>query len=163
MSARAPAFTAAKKNDEIGRLRRKMWAGFRFLGMDEDEGARRAFLQTTVGASSSKRLNRNELRYVIRALERKGFDSKARSNGFRKPLKDHSKKIWALWFSLREADAIETATGAALRAWIRRMMAEEREQGITVTGDPDLLDPEDAQWIIESLKNWCRRVGAEVD
>ena len=42
------------------------------------------------------------------------------------------------------------------------MMAEEREQGITVTGDPDLLDPEDAQWIIESLKNWRERLDEEV-
>lgn len=66
-----------------------------------------------------------------------------------RPTDPHSRKIRALWLTLRDAGALHDASERALRHFVRRTVHVDRLEW---------LDGKQVSVVIEALKAWIRRV-----
>lgn len=146
--ARSPAsvpFSEEAMRGRLRALRAKAHIAKKQLGMDDEDY--RSFLLRSCGHQSTRSMNTVELVRLIEAFKAAGFkDSKSAKT--RTP---HARKVWALWLALYDAGAVKTKS---CRAFVKRMTGKD---------DPDFLSPEEARPVIEALKSWGRRDGAESD
>ncbi|EXI62197.1 hypothetical protein MHD_10100 [Mannheimia granulomatis] len=111
------------------------------LGMDEE--TYRSLLRQQFGKSSSKELNESELRQLIAILQQKG--ATIRLPQMRTTLTPLQRKLWAVWKS-----TADEATNNALNAYVVRMGIDMRW---------NQLNNQQATFILETLKQWQRRLG----
>ncbi|QIM66366.1 hypothetical protein A4G16_02735 [Mannheimia granulomatis] len=111
------------------------------LGMDEE--TYRSLLRQQFGKSSSKELKENELRQLIATLQQKG--AKIRLPQMRTTLTPLQRKLWAVWKS-----TADEATNNALNAYVVRMGIDMRW---------NQLNNQQATFVLETLKQWQRRLG----
>ena len=121
----------------------------RDLGLDEE--TYRGMLDALFGRTSAKDLTDAELDQLIEHLVAHGWDGARRARRRRRPTLDpQSRKIWALWYRLEGAGAIDSASAEALAGFTARM-----------TGKRDLaaLGGKEKSKLIEALKVWLARTG----
>ncbi len=123
------------------------------LGLDED--TRRAIQKELTGKDSAARMSVAELERLVRHYRSLGW--RPRGRGGRPRATAQVRMIRALWHELAEAGVVRAPEGRrekALRAWVKR------QTGVSA---PEWLTPEQASAVIEMLKKWCARVGAEAE
>ncbi|WP_117471606.1 regulatory protein GemA [Mannheimia granulomatis] len=108
-----------------------------------DEETYRSLLRQQFGKSSSKELNESELRQLIAILQQKG--ATIRLPQMRTTLTPLQRKLWAVWKS-----TADEATNNALNAYVVRMGIDMRW---------NQLNNQQATFILETLKQWQRRLG----
>ena len=129
--------------DRAYRLR-LIHAARRQLGLGET--AYRALLAGAAGVSSAGDLTTDrQWAAVVRALRAAGWRGVGRLQG-------QEAAAYALWRRLHDIGAVDHRSYGALRTWVRRML-----------GGQDIVHA--AQWghVIESLRQWIRRVEAASD
>lgn len=112
----------------------------------EDEATWRAFLDHVTGGQTSVRsMTMAELGRVIDALHARGAPAS-------RPRLDEPQLRMArgLWITLHQAGAVRNGSDAALDAFVRR---------VTGVGQLTWCGPDQANKVIEALKDWCRRKG----
>ena len=130
--------------DRAYRLR-LIHAARRQLGLDET--AYRALLAGAAGVSSAGDMTTDrQWAAAVRALRAAGWRGVGRLQG-------QEAAAYALWRRLYDLGAVERRSYSALRSWVRRMLG----------GDQDIVHA--AQWatVIESLRQWIRRVEAQAN
>lgn len=133
--------------DDRRRLLAKVHVAKKQLALDDD--TYRDVLERVTGQRSAGELDVGQLIAVLEAFRARGWESRSRSTPSSKP---HVRKMWALWGDLaREKIVTAKDTRAALRAYVLRL---------TGVSDPEWLSPDQASTVIESLKQWRRRVDA---
>lgn len=150
--------TAATKKRPVDPRRRQLLAKIHIakaqLGLDET--AYRAILLRH-GAESAARLPTGKLVDVVEELKAKGWKDNPRRPkraGRRRPAQgERAAKMRALWISLYHLGVVRSPEEASLAAWVKRM---------TRVDDPGWLSPEQAQGVIEGLKEWgVREAGVD--
>lgn len=115
------------------------------LGLDDD--TYRALLLRVVGAESCAGLSEAKIGRVLDELKRLGWKPPAKRR-----LGAEAAKMYALWCVLADHGHVENRSVKALEAYARRMTGIARL---------DWIKRRDATLVIESLKQWLRRVGLE--
>jgi phage gp16-like protein len=110
------------------------------------EESYRALLRRVTGHDSAAAAGVDALIDVLDEFRRLGFTGERR-----RAEQPHVRKIYALWGALKPH--LENPSEEALRAFVQRQ---------TGVGAPSWLDSRQANKVIEGLKAWLRRVGAEV-
>jgi len=116
------------------------------LRLDEDEYRDLMFAVTRVRSAA-------ELDWTGRKRLLDHFGKLGWKNDAGRPSDPTSRKIRALWLSLRDAGKIKDPSERALRKFVRRMVHVERLEW---------LDPRSASTVIEALKAWRARPDSEV-
>lgn len=141
----------AKRNPRYVRL---IKAGCKFLGLDNDEEARRGFYERTCGKRHIEDMDDKDLLKLVRAIRAEGFAAED-GNGVKKhkgitlaqdPL---ARKIRSLWLELRDAGALRDSSEKALLLYVKRRTKVDRMEW---------LKPNQKAWIIEQLKAWLDRI-----
>lgn len=109
------------------------------------EESYRAILLRVAGQDSAAAIDDGGLRRVIAEFERLGLKPHRRASG-----KEHVRKVWALWGSMRAL--VTDPSREALRSFVRRQ---------TGVADPEWLDGAQANKVIEGLKAWRKRLRAQ--
>lgn len=141
----------------------------RELAMDDD--SYRMMLENTVNKQSCSKMNIKELEAVLNAMKSKGFQHKAKaaSKSAKKPFKRYSPKsnetkspmitkIRALWITMAKQGFVRDESETALDAYVRRMTLRSKNEGVDHVG---WLPDHQAYQVLESLKNWHRRLMIE--
>lgn len=110
-----------------------------------DEDSYRDLLERETGKRSAKDLSAAERQSVIRVLNRLQGTGKRASI----PSGSYAKKLQALWIAGYNLGAIETRSGQAMRAFLKRQTG--------LDSDRFLRNSQDADKAIEALKDWIRR------
>lgn len=122
------------------------------LALDDD--MYRALLQAQTGKTSCSDMSMSELEMVAEHLRSRGFAERPAkaAKPQKQPLANdpQSKKIRALWLTLRDMGAIEDSSEQALRAYVKR---QTQVEGL------EWLNGYQASLVIESLKRWVKRLG----
>lgn len=123
------------------------------LGLDD--GTYRAVLWEQVRRESAGEATLPALEKLLRHFEAKGWKKKPGKKGPARAAKDSPqvRKIRALWLKLAEAGAVRDPSEAALRRYVKRQ---------TQVDHLAWLDTLQARTVIESLKQWARRLSLEV-
>lgn len=118
------------------------------LGLDDDRY--RAMLIGITGKDSCKDMNLVELNKVYRQMEKDGFVIKVKKGKATREPENNAfqKKIWAIWFDLKEKGFVSGGT-TALNKFIKRQTGVE---SIDWVKSKEIADP-----IIEGLKAMQRR------
>lgn len=126
------------------------------LGLDDD--TYRSIIRQAVGKDSSSKCTDKQLIKVVEALKAKGWkDDKPQKKGDRttkerKAYENTNKpsisKIYALWGVLQRSGKIKSKDKAALDAFVKKYTDIDHVQW---------LDEQQAQKIIEMLKQWIAR------
>lgn len=103
----------------------------------------RALLQRITGQSTAATIDDVGLVRVVAEFQRLGWKPRPFRPGSKKP---HVRKVWAVWGSMKHLVRDPSAEG--LRGFIKRMAAVD---------DPEWLDGEQANKVVEALKAWKRR------
>jgi phage gp16-like protein len=111
------------------------------LALHED--SYRAVLTRVAGKDSAADIDDAGLLRVVAEFQRLGWKPSHRRPGSKKP---HVRKVWAVWGSMKAHLRDPSADG--LRGYVRRM---------TGLDDPEWLDGEQANRVVEGLKAWRRR------
>lgn len=129
------------------------------LALDDD--TYRHMLKELTGKTSCGAMTERQLGLVVKALKDKGWKPRATQAARRKVSppsrhKDHGKKsmadkIRALWIAMHTAGYTEDGSEQALGRYCHRMVGKY---------SPDWLTAYEATRIIESLKQWHRRMEA---
>lgn len=121
----------------------------RDLGLDEDPY--RDLLERVGGKRSAADLSDRQLDRVLGEMTRLGWkpDHKSRMRQGRTQLGRYMRALWK--------EVSRERTEASLQAMIRRQLG----WGEGVLPDPDLLDPRDANAVIEALKAMAKRQGLD--
>jgi len=128
-----------------------------------DDETYRAMLTAIVGKESSADLDVPQLERVLAHMKRSGFtvrhktrvdrprDSRHTAGTLSRPIHQdaQSRKIRALWLSLRDMGAVRDASEAALGTYVRR---------IARIDSLSWLSAEQASRVIETLKQWQARI-----
>lgn len=124
------------------------------LGLHEAEY--RAMLVRVTGVDSLRAMSERQRLDVVEEVRRLGFRVTGAKSGKAFPAshKPYIRLIHALWKSCHRNGVIENGSREALRAFVKRFLAE---RGSNVVSDPDLLDFEQASPVIEALKAMERR------
>ena len=131
------------------------------LGLDEE--TYRAALQTIAGAPSARDLSDDAIERVLAEFRRRGWRpgkaggdrSARRSRRWRPRAKyAHCRKVWALWGELKRRGVWRDPNPASLVKFVRRL---------TGVDDPDWLTPDQANKVIEALKDIGQRAGITWD
>lgn len=120
-----------------------------------DQDYRAELARLCAGKTSSTALTWQERRRVIERFKELGFVVVSRRSTERRD--DTMSKLRAMWFALAEVQAVTKPAGlseadAAIEAWAKRM--QPRLSAIRFASDRQM------QTLIESMKKWCKRVGA---
>lgn len=135
-----------KADDRRSQLIQLIHVGKRDLGLDED--TYRHLLTETTQKDSTKKMTIPQLNRVLDAMKQLGF--KVRNKGGRPQAKDAmSKKIRALWLELHNGGHVENPSEEALATYVMRITKVEALQW---------LDGQQAAKVIETLKQWLKRV-----
>lgn len=144
--------------NEVARLKRKIHAGCRELGIDNDT---RHILQLEVcGKSSMTEMDEADLQKVVASLKAKGFRA---TKGGRRPQAGRAdvRFCHVLWRLLHEAGEVREPGAAGLNKFIRRRF---EKTWCAVPIDIDAME----DWsmindVVEALKSWCDRAGVVLD
>lgn len=138
-------------------LQQRIHAGCRDLGLDGD--ARRDLQLVATGKASMRDMDEADLRKMVAALEARGL--KASLSPRKAAPRADLRLAHVLWRKLGEAGALEKPGRAGLNAFVRSRF--EAVWG-AVPADIDMLrDHRQIDQVVEALKAWCRRAGADVD
>lgn len=113
------------------------------LGLDED--TYRAVLERVTGSSSAARLTDHEIAKVVDAFRLQGWVPKRNGQPTTKRSAPHVRKVWAIWGDMCKAGIPREPTRHALRAFVERM---------TGVADPEWLDAQQTNVVVEALKAW---------
>lgn len=114
----------------------------------EDEETWRAMLMRLTGNNSLRRMNVQLLGKVLDELHRMGAPQT------RPRLAEPQLRMArGLWITLYQAGAVRNPADAALDAFVRR---------VTKVGRLEWCGPDQANKVIEGLKDWCRRKGIDL-
>lgn len=113
-----------------------------------DDESYRLLLQQQFGKRSSKALNEQELRRLVKMLQQKG--AMIHLPFGRSELSPMPKKIWAVWKSMASKGVITDGSSKALNNYIARILPNKQWNKLTIA---------EASQVIESLKQWQKRVG----
>lgn len=122
------------------------------LAMDDD--TYQLLLERLFGVSSAKGLSDRQQGKLLGELRRLGWrpkPAKATVVPLRLP---QLRKIRLLWMRLIEAGALRSIEDSALTTFVKKQVGVERLEWLSVA---------QASQIIEALKAWGRRVGADVE
>lgn len=118
----------------------------------EDDADWRDFLERVSGSRSVKEMSERQREEVIAELRKRGAKA---ARPFRKSDKPHVRKVFAVWGDMCREGIPEKANRDGLRAFVARVTRRnDRPEGV---GDPEWLDPADAQMVTEALKSWRGR------
>lgn len=135
-------------------LIRAIHAGARELGLSDE--ARRDLMECLTGCRSARDMTAAQMGAVLAEYDRlRG--GRRRWKPARNPL---ARMVHAQWGELCRLGVVRASPAdrrKALRAWAGRQL----RPGADVLVDPDILADEDLIRLIEALKAWLRRVGAE--
>ena len=106
------------------------------------DGDYRSLLKSLTGKDSCKAMTERE-----RVRVRQHMQRLAEGPGAQR-LRPLERKVWALWFALGRAGALEAPAPAGLQAWVRRQLGVEH---VRLCSDAQL------HTLIESLKLWQQR------
>ena len=166
-TATAPSEARTSSTDAMAEAARRdvqlIQIGRRALGLDDD--TYHAMLACLCdGKTSSKDLTPKQRQKVLDHMKARGFVVKPRpqvQDGLRA---DQGRKLRAMWWALADVGAVErpaTPNGCAIavEAWAKRQLSGGQHPldalRFATGAQMDVL--------IESLKRWCRRVGAACD
>lgn len=132
---------------------------------DFDDSAYRDMLWAVARVRSAKDLDAMGRARVLAHLRAMGWvdpspPRRARINEARVG-KPQVERIRALWSALDLAGALREPGESGLRAYVRKQSAPYHPDRVGYDA-PELLPPRVAQRVIEHLKKWCGRVGAEL-
>lgn len=117
--------------------------------MFPDEETRRAWQYHRTGHASCSDMSQADLENLVAELRRKrALKPMARSSN------PQARKIFALWRDLYSAGIVHDGSVQALGRYCHRMTGRYR---------PEWLSPDDANRVIESLKQWQRRMEQSAD
>lgn len=127
------------------------------LGWD-DEMYRQVLATHFGGKTSAKALDWRERQKLIQYMKRHGFEVKSRRSTER--VDTTMSKLRALWFALADVGAVNrpadmAAADQAIEAWAKRMVPEL--DALRFASGYKM------QRLIEAMKRWAVRVGANVD
>ncbi|WP_019500851.1 regulatory protein GemA [Pseudanabaena sp. PCC 6802] len=123
------------------------------LGLSDE--AYRTILASLTRKESTAGMGLSELNAVLNSFRAKGWMPKVKRSKLSRQIENsrEQKKIWKLWYLLRDAGACD-GTRKGLNAWLKKQTGVESIDWIVTY--------EAARPAIEGLKAWCKRVGAEV-
>jgi len=121
------------------------------LGMDDD--TYRAMLQNITGKDSSKDMDITDRYRVLAHLKKVGFKPKRGKAS----INDQRTKIHALWSAMAKSGLIKDGSTTALNHWVKRM-TEKFNQGKGIESVTWLTNTRTAQRVLESLKQWQKRL-----
>lgn len=137
--------TSAKKHNP---LLAKVHIAKKELAMHED--SYRALLRRITGKDSAGACNEAELDAVLVEFKRLGWASKKAKPRSRKA---YVRMIFGVWADLKPY--LRDGSRQALRKFVQRQtVTADRPQGVT---DPEFLNPEDGNKVVEGLKAWLQR------
>lgn len=150
-------------------LRKMIHVGCKQLGLDEDD--RRGLQMVATGKASMSDMSDADLRKVIEALKKRGFEpfgnsyfkgGKARATSRAKPLAPRAdlRFIHVLWKQLGEAGALKKPGRAGLNAFIRASF-EGKWQSVPIDVDA-LREAGQIDDVVQALKAMCRRAGVKL-
>jgi len=150
-------------------LRKMIHVGCKQLGLDEDD--RRGLQMVATGKASMSDMSDADLRKVIEALKKRGFEPFGNSyfKGGRKPAQGRAKPlapradlrfIHVLWKQLGEAGALKKPGRAGLNAFIRSSF-EGKWQSVPIDVDA-LREAGQIDDVVQALKAMCRRAGVKL-
>lgn len=116
-----------------------------------DETTYRLLLTRITGKSSSASMTEKELGLVLDEFKRLGFKTTTATKriGTRKLADDpQSRKIRALWITLRDMGALTDSSEAALLAFVKRMTGADAFEW---------LDSKQTNTVINALRGWIER------
>lgn len=130
-----------------------------------DEHVYRQNLQAWAGKASSKDMTIPQLETCLAGMKRLGFKPVAKVKD--QPAKKHSPSkaqgskdersvIRAIWIFMHRAGFLRDGSEFALNAYVARQTAQFN--GGTGIASVQWLEGKDAVMVLESLKNWCRRL-----
>ena len=122
-------------------LQAQIQIGRKQLKMEDDDY--RALLERATGRSSSADLTDDQRRAVIDAMQALGFTPKAGKRFRPASVKPHVRLIWALWGDLKRRGIWRSPHRSSLLAFVHDR---------TGVSDPEWLDRDQAQPVIEALK-----------
>ncbi|HHP0485778.1 TPA: gp16 family protein [Vibrio harveyi] len=131
----------------------------RELGLDDE--TYRLSLESEIGKTSCSKMTIHELESTLSMLQAKGFRLKPRKT-FKGRLSAKSgscattiNKITAIWITMAKQGFIHDGSASALDAYVRRMTHRNEGNGVDHVA---WCTPNQAQVVLESLKNWHSRV-----
>ncbi|WNJ96561.1 regulatory protein GemA [Vibrio ruber] len=137
--------------------------GKRELALDDE--TYRILLEAETNKSSCGKMGIKELESVLSAMEAKGFKRRLKNNkqGIKKRYSPKSgkarnaeiDKIRAIWITMAKHEFIRDGSETALDAYVRRMTHRNAGDGVDHVA---WCTDRQAYTILESLKNWHRRV-----
>lgn len=132
----------------------------------EDDSYRALLARYGNGATSSKALTASQRRHLLNHFKACGFklrptSGKAGGEWRREP---QMRKLRAMWYRLAEAGAVDNpangeACDAAVEAWAKRQLQHDTPplDALRFASGPQM------DKLIEAMKAWGRRVGAEIE
>ncbi|MDR8523450.1 gp16 family protein [Shewanella fidelis] len=137
-----------------------------------DEALYRNMLKHVTGKNSLRAMTLNELEQVLECFKQKGFKPtrvKTSLNSDKKRIKRNIKgkrlspvsgkakvalidKIRAIWITMSHHNIIQDGSETALDSYVRRMTKSQQQVDSVAW-----LNPQQANRVLESLKNWHRR------
>ena len=139
--ARKPARQHAPKPANRRALLAQVHLARKALALPED--SYRAVLTRVTGQGSAADIPDAGLVAVVAEFRRLGWKDRPFRPGSKKP---HVRKVWAVWGSMKGLLRDPSADG--LRGYVKRM---------TGLDDPEWMDGEQANKVVEGLKAWKRR------
>lgn len=126
--------------------------GKKHLGLDDE--LYQEVLENTTGKSSSKLLTVAQLEAVLDRMKQLGFTVESKDKTGVKNLADdaQSKLIRHLWLQLHEAGHIRNGSEQALAKFVENRVHVSALQ---------FLSTQNANMIIDHLRQWCKRAGIE--
>lgn len=127
----------------------KIHIAIKEIGMTDQQY--RDLLTINYGVSSSKQLNGRQIGELLRLLRNKGWKpARAPAGKNSRPMArdPQSRKIRALWLTLRDLGALRNPSEEALAKYVKKQTGVDALQW---------LDPQQHNQVIESLKSWVAR------
>lgn len=141
-------------------LRKQIFVGCRQLGLDDD--TRRDLQLFATNKASLTDMTEAELKLVVVALKAKGFEvAKTGKSKHKRAGSADLRLIHVLWKKIGETGALDDPSRAGLNAFVRKQI--ENTGGIAPADVDMLRHHHEIDDIIQALKAWARRVGADFD
>ncbi|MEM6727011.1 MAG: regulatory protein GemA [Pseudomonadota bacterium] len=135
-------------------LHRKLFAGFKELGLDED--TRRDLIEQATGVRSLSGMSDANKTKVLKALEARGFKA-SKAQRFKRAARGDTRYIHVLWRILGEAGVLKRPDRAGLNAFVRARFGEA--WGSVPMDIDQLVDAQKITAVIKALEAMCKREG----
>ncbi|MBI2235402.1 MAG: regulatory protein GemA [Magnetospirillum sp.] len=137
---------------DVNALRRAWFAACREAKIDDD--GRKAIQERVAGKASATEMTASDFNACLTDLKTRGLwkPQKQPKRAGSRPLadSDQATKMRALWLALYHLGAVRNPEEMALAAFVQRQTRVSALQWLT---------PAQANVVIETLKDWCRREG----